>query len=214
MKLYGSLLSPFVRKAAVVLELKGLRYENIPFMPVNPDIQYLRISPLGKIPALEDGDLAISDSSVICEYLEERYPAVATMPSDIAQRARARWFEEYSDSKLAELCVGGIFYQRIVKPVLLQQQTNQLKVDQTINELLPPAQNYLESQLPSEGFLFGKISRADISIVSFFINAEYADYRVDQDQWPRLSALIDSVKQHKVIAKLLETEQLALQNLI
>ncbi len=206
MKVHGAILSPFVRKVLLVLEYKGLTYEQIDTMPGMATPEYLKISPLGKIPALEDGDLILADSSVICEYLEEQYPDIPMLPKTIAARARARWLEEYSDTKLVELCGGGLFFERVVKPTMLKQETNKEKVENTITNLLPPVLDYLESQVPVKGFLFGEIATADLSIASQFINAEYADYRIDAARWPTLSAFVMRVKEQPVVAKRLEAE--------
>ena len=64
--LYGVGLSPFVRKVRVVLAEKSVPYDHDPVVPGNPDPEDRKMSPLGKIPALRDGDRAFSDSSVIC----------------------------------------------------------------------------------------------------------------------------------------------------
>jgi glutathione S-transferase len=58
-----------VRKVRVVLAERGVPYDHEPVMPGNPDPEYRKMSPLGKIPAWRDGDRALSDSSVICQYL-------------------------------------------------------------------------------------------------------------------------------------------------
>lgn len=210
MKVHGVRLSPFVRKVLVVLELKGLAYEQVDVFPGMMTPEYLKISPLGKIPAFEDEGLAVSDSTVICEYLEERYPTVATMPSLPAERARARWLEEYADTRLVELCGGGIFLERVVKPAFFKQPTDEAKVQRTINELLPPVLDYLETQVPKTGFLFGDFSRADISVVGPLINASYAAYSVDADKWPTLAAYVERVKAQPVVAKVLQIEAKAL----
>jgi glutathione S-transferase len=78
--LYGVGLSPFVRKVRVVLSEKGIPYDHDPAMPANPDPEYRKMSPLGKVPAFRDGDHAFSDSSVICQYLERRHPEPALYP--------------------------------------------------------------------------------------------------------------------------------------
>jgi glutathione S-transferase len=49
-----------------------------------------RVNPVGKVPALVDGDLTVWDSLAIAEYLAEKFPALALWPADVAQRARAR----------------------------------------------------------------------------------------------------------------------------
>ena len=90
MKVYGIVLSPFVRKVLAVCSLKGLEYEHEPVMPGSATPEYLLISPLGKVPAFEDGDLGVSDSSVICEYLEEKYPAGDAFPKTAAYLERVK----------------------------------------------------------------------------------------------------------------------------
>lgn len=206
MKLYGALLSPYVRKVVVVLNLKGLEFEHINVMPGSLPDNYLTLSPLGKIPAFEDGELKLADSSVICEYLEEQYPSIAALPNTPAQRARSRWLEEYADSKLVELFGSGIFFERVIKPLMLQQDTDTEKVSKTINEMLPPVLDYVESQLPEKGFLFNNFTIADIAVASPIINAGYADYTVDSARWPKVSAFVDSVKAHRAVSKALRAE--------
>lgn len=209
MKVYGARVSPFVRKVLTVLELKALAYEQVDVFPGMTSPDYLKISPLGKIPGFEDDGLAVSDSTVICEYLEERYPTVATLPASPVERARARWLEEYADTKVVELC-GGIFFERVLKPMFFKQPTDDAKVQKNIDELLPPVQDYLESQLPKAGFLFGDFGRVDISVVGPFINASYADYVVDATRWPTLAAYVERVKQQPVVAKVLQLEAKAM----
>ena len=133
-KIYGMALSPYVRKVLAVLKLKGLDYELVPQMPFANDPEFRKISPLEKIPALQDGDLTLCDSSVICEYLEDAYPATAVYPSDAKAKAQARWLEELGDSKLAEFA-GGIFFQRFMRPNVFQQEADEAVV-QDFNEVL------------------------------------------------------------------------------
>jgi glutathione S-transferase len=206
MNVYGLRMSPFVRKVLCVLEIKGLAYEQINTTPQDTSAEFLAMSPLGKIPAFDDGALKISDSTVICEYLDEQYPAVPTLPKSTIDRARARWLEEYADTKLVELCGGGIFFERVVKPMFLKQPTDEAKVEMTINTLLPPVLDYLESQAPTTGFLFGTCGRVDISLANPLINAEYAQYQIDAIKWPKLAAFITRVKAVPAMAKLLKIE--------
>ena len=57
--------SPFVRKVRVALAEKGIDYELNPVMPIGQSPEYLRKSPLGKVPCYEDGDFTLPDSSCI-----------------------------------------------------------------------------------------------------------------------------------------------------
>jgi glutathione S-transferase len=84
-------------------------------VPGNPDPEDRKMSPLGKIPALRDGDRAFSDSSVICQYLERLHPEPAMYPKDPYEFARALWFEEYADTALIEVFGPKIFFPRIVE---------------------------------------------------------------------------------------------------
>ena len=73
MKIMGSFVSPDVRKVLACMNLKGLHYEVDPITPFFGNQEFERVSPLRRIPVLIDGDLDISDSSVICAYLDEAY---------------------------------------------------------------------------------------------------------------------------------------------
>ncbi|MFO5689555.1 glutathione S-transferase family protein, partial [Klebsiella pneumoniae] len=68
-------------------------------VPFCGDEAFERLSSLRQIPVLVDGDFVLNDSSVICQYLEERYPQPSLYPVDIGQRAQARSLEEYADSR-------------------------------------------------------------------------------------------------------------------
>ena len=89
MKIIGSFVSPYVRKVLACMNLKGLAYEIDPITPFYGNDEFERLSPLRRIPVLIDGDFAISDSSVICAYLDEAYPGHRLYPAD-PQRLRPR----------------------------------------------------------------------------------------------------------------------------
>lgn len=207
MKVYGAILSPFVRKVLAVCTLKGLTFEHEAVMPGSKDPAYLAISPLGKIPALEDGELKVSDSSVICEYLEEKYPQHPMLPVRPELRARARWYEEYADSKMAgSLAV--FFFERVVKQMMKKGPADEARLAAIAETEHPEVFAYLESELPAQGFLFGdSLSIADIAMMSPFINAGYAGFELDAAQYPITAAWLQRVKSQPVIAELLATEK-------
>lgn len=92
MKLYGSRLSPFVERVILAVKLKGIddKIEHAAPPGGMKSDNYLAISPLGKVPALEDGDFCLPESQVICEYLEERFPETPLLPKEAEARARVR----------------------------------------------------------------------------------------------------------------------------
>jgi len=204
-KLHGASASPFVRKVMVVLAMKELPYEHIQNMPFSGDEELKKISPLEKIPVLIDGDLTIADSKVICRYLDNAYPDIPVYPSDPAQRARADWFEEYGGTAVAE-SAANIFFHRFLRGVIQKQEVDEAAVENIINNKLPPVLDYLESEVPADGFLFGDFGVADMALVSPFINAGYAAYTIDADRWPRLAAYTERVKALSVVAPRLAAE--------
>jgi len=205
-RIIGSFVSPYVRKVLACMNLKGLDYEVDPITPFYGNDEFERLSPLRRIPVLVDGDFSVSDSSVICAYLDEAYPGHALFPSDPKARARARWFEEFADSRLGDLFIWSLFYQKIVHPMVWGEPGDQARIETALTEGIPAALDYLESELPSEGFLFGDIGAADISVASFFRNGAYAGFDTDADRWPTTAAFVERTLAHPCIAKLLPFE--------
>src|SRR6185503_18947805 len=99
---------------------KGLEYElvSVPFsrangyQPKHPDV--LAVNPKGQVPVLVDGDLSLFDSTIILEYLEDRYPTPALYTAEPAERARCRQLEAAADEilfpRVFEL-IGEVFYK-------------------------------------------------------------------------------------------------------
>lgn len=206
MKIIGSFVSPYVRKVLACLNLKGLDYRVDPITPFFGNDEFERLSPLRRIPVLIDGDLAISDSSVICAYLDEAHDGHPLFPADVKDRARARWLEEYADTRLGDIFIWSLFYQRVVRPAVWGEEPDEERVAKTLAEDVPAALDYLESEVPGSAFLFDRIGAADISIASFFRNAAYAGFEVDARRWPKLAAYVDRVLTDDCIASLLPFE--------
>jgi glutathione S-transferase len=189
----GSYLSPYVRKVLACLHLKGVAYRIDPIVPFFGNDEFTRLSPLRRVPVLLDDRVTISDSSVICQYLEDRYPLPALYPADIADRARARWFEEFADTRMGDVLIWGLFNQMVIAPYVWGEKTDAGLVERIVQEDIPEVLDYLESQLPVGGFLFGALTIADISVATFFRNAAFARHRVDPQRWPLTSAFVDRV---------------------
>jgi len=204
---HGASASPFVRKVRVALAEKGLDYELRPFLPLNVSAEYRKISPLGKIPAYEEDGRTLSDSSVICAYLERTHPEPALYPSDPYEFARALWFEEYGDSALAQHVGGGIFFQKIVAPRFLQRPTDQAVVDKALNHDIPPLFDYLESQLQAREVIAGtRFSIGDIGICTHFVNMQHAGHEVDATRWPKLARYVAHVLARPSFKALIDEE--------
>lgn len=103
MQLYSGPLSLFTAKVRIALDEKQVAYERIEvgwslasrYEPHHPVV--LRHNPKKQVPLLVDGEVAVYDSTLIFEYLEDRHPEPPLMPRDVAGRARCRRLEAYAD---------------------------------------------------------------------------------------------------------------------
>ena len=207
----GNYVSPYVRKVLVCLDLKGLDYEIDPIAPFIGNDDFSRLSPLRRIPVLIDGDLTLNDSSVICQYLEDKHSTPSLYPVDIADRARARWLEEYADTHLADVLIWRLFYQVAIRRHVFQEQTDETVVQRAREVEIPAALDYLETQLPEDGFIFGALSIADISIACYFRTASFVRYVVDAARWPRTASFVQRVLALPPFQKLAQLEDAMLR---
>lgn len=201
-QIIGSYLSPYVRKVLVALDLKGIPYEVDPIVPFFGNDKFSQLSPIRRIPVLIDDDITLSDSSVICQYLEDRYPTPALYPLNVVDRARARWLEEFADSRMGEVFIWRLFNQVAIKPAVWGEPTDDAVVESTIKKEVPLVLDYLETQVATDGFIFGEVSIADISIACFFRNAAFARFSVDAARWPRTASFVERVLKLESFEKL------------
>jgi glutathione S-transferase len=207
----GSYISPYVRKVLVFLETKGIAYEIDPIAPFVGGEAFAKLSPLKRVPVLVDGDLVLTDSSVICQYLEDKFPRPSLYPRDIADRARARWLEEFADTRLADGLIWRLFYEISIKKRTTGVAADEAVVQRAREVEIPAALDYLESQLPTDGFIFGEPSIADISIACYFRTAAFVGYTVDAARWPRVTALLERTWALPVFRKLAHFEDCTLR---
>ena len=188
--LYGVPLSPFVRKLRLLLSQKGLDYQLEIIMPHRQPDWYFAINPLGRVPAIKDGDVTLADSSVIGQYLDEQYPDTAAFyGSNAVERARIRWLEKYADYEVAPLATFGVFVQRLLQPAS-GIPCDEAAVANVLQERLPKHFDYLESQLGENGWLVGGLmTAADIALSCQLGNLAHAGEQVDASRWPGLAAL-------------------------
>lgn len=199
----GSYLSPYVRKVLVCLDLKGIEYQIDPIIPFFGNDEFSRISPVRRIPVLIDGPLTLCDSTVICEYLEERYPGRPLYPELPEARARARWLEEFADSRMGEVFIWRLFNEIVIRRFVWDEETDDAVVEKARTEEIPEVLDYLEGELPPiGGYFFGEFGIADIAVASFFRNAEFAGYAPDAERWPRTTAFVDRAMREPAFQKL------------
>ena len=189
MIVYGTGYSPYVRKVLVSLAEKNVPYEHRPVMFHAPDADFQAASPLGKIPAIEDGGFKLADSSAILWYLERKHPSPALAPTDPKALGRAVWFDKFGDTELfGKLIVP--FVERILKPNMMGKPTDDAAVAKALNDDLPPLFDCLEREISGPYLVGDAFSIADISVATGFYNFHLADAQVDAGRWPKLAAYI------------------------
>jgi glutathione S-transferase len=173
MKLYSGPLSLFTAKVRIALDEKAVPYEKIdvPFsraggyQPKHPDV--LAINPKGQVPVVVDEGLALYDSTIILEYLEDRYPTPALYPRDVRERARCRQLEAAADE---------VFFPNVVE--LIQEvfykpdpATRDAKRVAAATERIAAVYDRLERDLERREYLCGAFSVADIG---WFLTTSFA----------------------------------------
>ena len=92
-------LSPYAQKVKIALAEKGIAFEcRMPDFMSGQDPDFAAANPRLEVPALVDGDTRVFDSTIILEYLEDRWPTPALLPATPAERARVRMLEELCDT--------------------------------------------------------------------------------------------------------------------
>lgn len=207
MILYGSSLSPFVRKVLVFASEKGIELEVRPVRFADGDPQFRAASPFGKMPALLDGEFSLADSSAICHYLEAVQPQPQLIPADARARGRTIWFDEFADTILFA-CGAKMFFNRIVAPRFLQREGDMAAADAAEQNDLPPILDYLEQVVPDAGgFLAGdQLTLADISVASPFANLRHMNVEWDAARHPRTRAYVEAILARPSFAPLIERE--------
>jgi glutathione S-transferase len=191
MIVYGSSLSPFVRKVLVFAAEKGIEVESKPLAPGVVDPDFIAASPFKKIPALRDGDFAIADSSAIIAYMDALKADPELIPSEPKARARTVWYDEFADTILFD-CGRKMFFNRIVAPRFLKREGDTAAADTAEQQELPPILDYLESVVPESGFLVeDRLTLADIAVASPFVNFRHLELGVGDR--PKLLAYVERI---------------------
>jgi len=164
--LYDFPMSPRARKARIVLAEKGLQYEKVTVDITKGEQkkpEFLAINPYGKVPALQDDGTRVYESTIIMEYLNDKYPNPPLLPADPGQRARARVLMHYGDTPY-DGALGAIVGQVFFKPKGQADQEVIAKTKQDLNACF----ERLERELGNGDYLLGSsFTLADICFVTW-----------------------------------------------
>ena len=187
MVVYGSSLSPFVRKVLAFAAEKGIELETKVLPLGSDDPEFREASPFGKIPGFRDGDFAISDSTAIITYLDAVRPEPNLIPTDAKARARTVWYEEFADTILCA-CGAKMFFNRIVAPRFLGREGDLAAADAAERDELPRLLDYLERAIPQSGHLVeDRLTLADIAVAAPFANLRHLGVDLDSSRWPTVT---------------------------
>lgn len=163
MQLYidANYLSPYAMSAFVALREKSIPFELV-FISLKDAQQlapgYAGISATKRVPCIVDGEFHLSESSAICEYLEDQYPACAIYPANFQHKAKAREVQAWLRSDLVpireERSTEVVFLKRSPPPLSGAAQT-------AANKLFDAAEQLLKA---GEQHLFGQWSIADTDL--------------------------------------------------
>jgi glutathione S-transferase len=181
---YDAARCPYCARVRIVLAEKGLAYEPVEIDLSDRPAWLYEKNPRGKVPVLEeDGGLILPESTVIMEYLEERYPEPALWPADPAERALGRlWLDRFDD--------------RLGRDYYALRRHEESALDRRLAEL--------ETALEAQAFLSGReYGLADIGYVPWILRAR-SDLGVDLEPFPALSAWLERLSERPAVAAELE----------
>ncbi len=169
MKLYSGPVSLFTAKVRIALAEKAIAYDRIEvgwspesrYLPHHPDVDAL--NPKGQVPILVDGETVIYDSTVILEYLEDRFPTPALYPNEPRAKAECRQLEAWADETLF-LPVWDLIEEAFYPKGPEARDTTRL--DQA-KQALAAHHAELDKRLSGKDWLCGDFSVADLTTMIF-----------------------------------------------
>jgi glutathione S-transferase len=167
MKLYYSPISVYSAKPRIAMFEKAIAHETrlVNWTPatgwIKPE-ELARLNPKLQIPVLVDGETVIYDSTIIVEYLDERFPKPALFPTGAAERARCRVLEDLGDTLIAPN-LGVLVREVFLKP---DPSTRDRDAVAAVMAELTAHYRRLDRELGKREYLCGEFSAADISCFS------------------------------------------------
>ena len=117
LRLYHVPLSPFCRKVRLVLAEKKMDVELIEELYWEQSTEFLRRNPAGKVPILRHEGALLTESTPICEYIEELNPEPPLIPKDAKARYEMRRLVSWFDDKFHHEVTSNLLYERVNKKV-------------------------------------------------------------------------------------------------
>ena len=193
--LYDDVFSPYARKVRIALYEKGVPFERVRALHGDCNrTDFLHVNPRAEVPALVDGDFSFYDSTIICEYLENRYPEPALYPRDPRRRAECRLLEDLADTQLDAATYA-------VAIVELGRRESHPALHDTAGRDLVRLYDDLEGRLGRGPFFCGEFSLADIAVAPHLMAAAFLGFPLDATTHPALIRWMARVQERPAFAR-------------
>ena len=190
-EVYDNPLSPYARKVRLALYAKRLDFQKNEIFEKSQRDAFLKINPRGEVPALIDDGKAISDSALICAYLEDKYPAHPLLPADPHERARCRWLEKVTDTTLDGAGIL-VFLTKFARPEVVEAFPD---LPDKVTEEVRAMYSFLDRELQGRDYFAGEaFSLAEAALVPNITMSVFAGYALDEAT-PHLSRWLDRMNQ-------------------
>ena len=162
MKLFTYATSPYARKVRMMLDYKGLQYEPVERCYSLDRKEDLRAaSERAEVPVLTlDDGIVISDSTIICEFLEETHPTPALFPRDPRERARMRAIEDLCDRDFDAVAYG--YWVATMRAQAPESPAMKAAAQGEFSSLL----RRLEGELAEREYFCGALTLADLCAIT------------------------------------------------
>lgn len=202
--IHGSALSPFTRKVTLVAMEKAIPFESKDINPYKPPEYFASISPLLRIPVLEDGDYVLNDSSAISAYLDDAFPILngSLIPSTPTALGYVLWIEEYADTALFSDISEGVFRPTFINQ-MLGKPIETGKIEEAVTQILPARFGYLENEISGKDYFSeDRLTLADISVYAQMVNLDHAGQLPQRETFPALMDLYSRMKSRETSKEL------------
>ena len=216
MKLHQTYLSPFPTRVRLLLYAKGIEVEFVEPPGIHDSREskgdYLKINPLGRVPALElDDGRVLPESETICEYLEDAFPTPSLRPADPWARAQVRLIARLCDFYLVMAMV-----PLFTASAQSRKDWDRARIDGALSEVRR-ALDYLEYYIGTEGYAVGgSLTQADGALIPQLILAfDWAPKLFGgtnpMDGLPKLAAYWRAIPADPIAARLIRETQDAIE---
>lgn len=193
--LYDDVFSPYARKVRIVLYEKDVAFERVRALHGDCNrTDFVDVNPRAEVPALVDGGFPLFDSTIICEYLEDRYPSPAVYPNEPRARARCRLIEDLADTQLDAALYA-------ITLVEFGRRESNPEMHAAAARDVARLYDELETALGDRDYFCGEYSLADIAVLPHVMAAAFLGFGPDPGRHRRLEKWLTRAQQRPAVMR-------------